>query len=121
MRQLDTGEGRRARAPRFRIQLPLRYRALGQQEWHSSQTHDISHSGVLFDAAEPLPPHTPLAMTVILQWARGPVVDPPEVSCLAHVVRAVPADGPGSGARLAAKFAEYDFPSGKSEPKQSQS
>ncbi|HXE91114.1 MAG TPA: PilZ domain-containing protein [Terriglobales bacterium] len=109
MERWNGRDGLHPRAPRFRIQLPLHYRALGQTDWHSSETRDIRTSGALFDAEEALAPNTPLAITLILRWAPGANA-PPEVSCLAHVVRSTPCEGSKNRYALAARFSDYDFP-----------
>jgi hypothetical protein len=40
------------RAPRQEIQLPLRYRLTGREEWCSGETVNISESGLLFSSNE---------------------------------------------------------------------
>ncbi len=52
------------RAPRFPIQAPLRYRESGEQSWHSGLTVNISRTGILFSAEEPLDPQTVLEMRI---------------------------------------------------------
>ena len=108
MKRWNGRDGLHPRAPRFRIQLPLHYRALGQAEWRTSETRDISTSGALFETDEALAPNTPLAITLILRWTPGATA-PPEVSCLAHVVRMIPGEGSKKPYALAAKFCDYDF------------
>ncbi len=38
----------RARAKRFILQVPLRYRVTGEEKWRHGETENISSSGVLF-------------------------------------------------------------------------
>ena len=40
-----------ARARRFQVRVPVRYRLADDQEWHAGVTDNISHSGVLFTVA----------------------------------------------------------------------
>lgn len=43
-----------ANAPRFTLTLPMRYRPAGHPEWRNAKTANVSSSGVLFEASEPL-------------------------------------------------------------------
>src|SRR5215472_188737 len=43
-----------SRAQRFQLHLPLKYRRLGEKLWHEGTTENISRSGMLFKAEEPL-------------------------------------------------------------------
>ena len=43
------------RAQRFNLHLPLKYRLLGEDGWHRGTTENISRSGLLFQAEEPIP------------------------------------------------------------------
>ncbi|PYP83371.1 MAG: hypothetical protein DMG65_24555 [Candidatus Angelobacter sp. Gp1-AA117] len=43
-----------ANAPRFTLTLPMRYRPAGHPEWRIAKTANVSSSGVLFVASEPL-------------------------------------------------------------------
>src|ERR1700757_4746552 len=45
-----------ARAQRFQLHLPLRYRRLGEAQWHIGTTENISRSGLLFQADQLLSP-----------------------------------------------------------------
>ena len=51
-----------ARAPRYRLQIPLRYRSTGDDEWRDGCTENISRSGVLFRADRLMPPQTRIEM-----------------------------------------------------------
>src|SRR5580693_43962 len=46
-----------SRAQRFQLHLPLRYRRLGEQQWHVGTTENISRSGLLFAGDELLQPN----------------------------------------------------------------
>src|SRR5258708_5798787 len=62
------------RARRFNLQLPLRYRPLGEKSWRPGTTENISRSGLLFQAQEFLHPSAQLEISLVL---------PPEIAGLA--------------------------------------
>ena len=86
--------GRRpARARRFAVVLPIRYRCSSDEPWQSGTTQNLSCSGVLFRAQRPLAPHTP----VLLQFRLPSELTgekPVEVACEARTVRASNGHGP---------------------------
>jgi hypothetical protein len=43
------------RSRRLRVQVPIMYRQAGTETWYSGMVQNISHSGVLFEAAQLLP------------------------------------------------------------------
>ncbi len=53
-------------APRFTLQLPMRYRPAGDSRWRSTTTRNVSASGVLFQAAEPLQPGRKLEIEILM-------------------------------------------------------
>jgi CheY-like chemotaxis protein len=101
------------RARRFNLQLPLRYRPLGEQSWRPGTTENISRSGLLFQAQDFLLPSAQVEISLIL---------PPEIAglaateviCRGEVVRSVQARGPGQNVTpaLAAKILQYHFQHG---------
>src|SRR5450755_2038921 len=101
------------RARRFNLQLPLRYRPLGEKSWRPGTTENISRSGLLFQAEELLHPNAQLEITLVL---------PPEIAglaateviCRGEVVRSIEgkAQGPGVTPALAAKILQYHFQHG---------
>jgi hypothetical protein len=60
------------RAPRYALQLDIRYRrdardpAGAQHAWHAAQTIDVSRSGMLFTACESIAPGTTLELALLL-------------------------------------------------------
>src|ERR1700686_4306630 len=62
------------RAGRLSLQLPLRYRPLGEQSWRPGTTENISRSGLLFQAQEFLHPNAQVEISLVL---------PPEIAGLA--------------------------------------
>src|SRR5438552_3058006 len=76
------------RAPRFSLQLPIRYRTVGEAGWHDGITENISRSGVLFRAPDVLRVDTPIEMRLVLPVA-GETEHLPEILCQGHIVRTV--------------------------------
>jgi hypothetical protein len=60
-----------ARAPRYRLQIPLRYRSTGDDEWRDGRTENISRSGVLFRTDRLMPPQTRIEMLLALPAELG--------------------------------------------------
>ena len=99
------------RAQRFHIQLPLRYRRLGEKEWHVGATENISRSGMLFQADEPLQPSAQLEINLVLpQEIAG--LSSTEVVCRGEVVRTVEHRGETVSPVLAARILQYHFQHG---------
>jgi hypothetical protein len=99
------------RARRFNLQLPLRYRPLGEKSWRPGTTENISRSGLLFQAQELLHPNAQLEISLVL---------PPEIAglaateviCRGEVVRSVESQVRGVTPALAAKILQYHFQHG---------
>jgi len=97
-----------SRAQRFQLQLPLKYRQLGEHDWRAGTTENISRSGMLFRAEELLSPNVQLEINLVL---------PPEIAglaaaevvCRGEVVRAMDAETPAMSPALAAKILQYHF------------
>ena len=100
-----------ARAQRFHLQLPLRYRRLGEKEWHVGTTENISRSGMLFEADEVLQPAAQLEINLVLpQEIAG--LSSTEVVCRGEVVRTVEQGGATPSPALAARILQYHFQHG---------
>jgi hypothetical protein len=100
----------RMRAPRFRLDLSVRYRPVGDAEWRQAKTGDISSSGVLVRADDPLPLDTRLEICVALAVSEPPARGG-EVSCVGRVVRVVAAPQ-GDPHGFAVAIDEYAFQPG---------
>ncbi len=66
--------------------LPVLYRAEGESEWQRGMTVDISESGVLLEAAEPVALEARLELTFELQEKLGRL-DVGPVTCVGRVAR----------------------------------
>ena len=93
------------RAPRFSLGVALRYRQVGEREWHDAVTENISRSGVLFRAADVVPVDTPLEMRFTLSAGASSS----DVRCRGRVVRTVPPERPQAATGMAATIRTYRF------------
>ncbi len=105
-----------ARAQRFRLHLPLRYRQLGEQNWHEGKTENISRSGMLFQAEEMVQPSAQLEINLVLP-AEIAGLSATEVVCRGEVVRSVEANGSTLSPALAARILQYHFQHGTHLPR----
>ena len=95
------------RAPRYVIDLPMRFRQRADPAWRRGHTKDVSSSGVLFvaDADDPtLDVNTPLEMNLVMpQEIVG--AEAARVECHGRVVRTLPPrtadERPGAAATIA--------------------
>jgi PAS domain S-box-containing protein len=99
------------RAQRFHLHLPLRYRRLGEKDWHVGTTENISRSGMLFQADEPLQPSAQLEINLVLP-AEIAGLSATEVVCRGEVVRTVEHNGSTLSPALAARILQYHFQHG---------
>jgi PAS domain S-box-containing protein len=99
------------RAQRFQLHLPLRYRRLGEQQWHTGTTENISRSGMLFQVDELLQPHAQLEINLVLP-AEIAGLSSTEVVCRGEVVRTVESPGKTLHPALAARILQYHFQHG---------
>jgi hypothetical protein len=95
------------RAPRFPLCLSARYRPLGKSEWVQGKTRNISASGVLLQAAEPLQVDTQVEVQFVLESDKitGPVG---EVACRGRVVRVI-APSERQLSEFAVAIEQYNF------------
>jgi len=103
------------RAKRFALQLPLKYRPLGEQNWHSGTTENISRSGMLFRAEELISPNVQLEINLVLPREIAGLSDA-EVVCRGEIVRAVESSGSTMSPAIAAKILQYHFQHGSKMP-----
>src|SRR5713101_5692248 len=100
-----------SRAQRFNLQLPLKYRLLGESAWRNGTTENISRSGMLFRAEETIQPNAQLEINLVLP-AEIAGLSTAEVICHGEVVRTVELEQPIVGPALAARILRYQFPHG---------
>jgi PAS domain S-box-containing protein len=103
------------RAQRFQLQLPLKYRRLDEERWHDGETRNISRSGLLFQAEDPLQPNVVLEINLVLP-AEIAGLSPTEVVCRGEVVRTEEVGSEMTPA-LAAKILQYRFQHGANLPR----
>jgi PilZ domain len=96
------------RAPRFPLQLSVRYRTVVDREWRRGETENISHSGVLLRTPEALDVNTIVELRVHLTMP-NPGSEAAEVSCLGRVVRTIPPCPTRAWAGCAVAIERYDF------------
>jgi len=99
------------RAQRFKLNLPLRYRQIGERDWRAGTTENISRSGVLFRAEEAIAPTIQLEINLVLPAEIAGLAST-EVMCRGEVVRTVEAETPAMSPALAAKIIQYHFQHG---------
>ena len=99
------------RAQRFQLQLPLRYRRIGEKSWHTGKTQNISRSGMLFQADELLQPSSQLEINLVLP-AEIAGLSETEVVCRGEVVRTVESQEGTITPALAARILQYHFQHG---------
>src|ERR1700757_1441519 len=100
-----------ARAQRFQLHLPLRYRRLGEKQWHIGTTENISRSGVLFPGDDILQPSAQLEIHLVLP-PQIAGLSGTEVVCRGEVVRTVEPQGSTLSPALAARILQYHFQHG---------
>lgn len=76
------------RSQRFAVDLPLRYRPVGEQSWQGGRIANISGSGILFQADRSLEVNTKVELTFALKLSASESSDPgTKVFCLGQIVR----------------------------------
>ncbi len=104
-----------SRAQRFQIQVPLRYRQIGQNNWSAGKTENISRSGMLFRTEENIPMHVQLEINLVLP-AEIAGLSAAEVICRGEIVRSAQGADPAMPPALAAKILQYQFQHGSHIP-----
>jgi two-component system cell cycle sensor histidine kinase/response regulator CckA len=99
------------RAQRFNLQVPLKYRLLGESVWRNGTTENISRSGMLFRVDDTVQPNAQLEITLVLPTEIAGL-STAEVICQGEVVRTVELEQPIAGLALGARILRYRFPQG---------
>ncbi|MGH9354286.1 MAG: PilZ domain-containing protein [Terriglobia bacterium] len=103
--ELEKQANSRARAQRFALQAPLRYRVMGEDRWRPGETGNVSSSGVLFTGE-----HFVKAGALVEICLRMPVVTggvAAEVVCKCAIVRAARERDVDHPPTLAAKILHF--------------
>lgn len=111
VQEVDYEKPRPFRAQRFKLNLPLRYRQLGERNWRMGTTENISRSGMLFRAEEQIAPRIQIEINLVLP-AEIAGLSSTEVLCRGEVVRTIDAETPAMTPALAAKILQYHFQQG---------
>ena len=96
------------RARRFELQIPLRYRANGDSQWHRGIMKNISSSGVLFQGEDRTGPNTPVEISFVLP-KRILGEEAAEVVCRGTVTRSQPSAESDDLSLLATTISSYRF------------
>jgi PAS domain S-box-containing protein len=100
------------RAQRYSLQLPLKYRRLGEHDWRDGTTENISRSGLLFRGEEAISPKVQLEINLVLP-AEIAGLSAAEVICRGEVVRTIESETSSVTPALAAKILQYHFQQGQ--------
>lgn len=99
--------GLKDRAQRFAMEIAIRYREAGSEDWHEGTTVNISSSGILFRLPRPLKAdildiefHLPIAI---------PGEVPAAIECRGKVIRTVSEPEGPDGSTLAVSIGHYKF------------
>jgi PilZ domain len=88
------------RAQRYSLQVPLRYRLVGQQDWSTGETINLSESGILFSTENLLEINARLEIT--FQTTGNPLLS--SSTRLAQVVRRVLINWPETRPAFGTRF-----------------
>ena len=108
----DAGTGAslavKARAQRFRLQIPLRYRVSSDSEWRKGVTTNISYTGMLFRGEGPAELGAPIEIRLVLP-SEMTKQRAAEVVCQGTVTRAERPKGNGEAPIVATRISYYRF------------
>ena len=98
----ETGQSREwvERAERRELQIPMRYRIEGQEDWSRGETLNMSETGILFSSESLLEINTRLEIT--FQTSGAPLLS--TSTRLAQVVRRVLSNWPETRPTVGARF-----------------
>ena len=95
--------------------MTVRYRQIGENDWRTGKTENISRSGMLFRAEQIIPTNVQLEINLVLP-AEIAGLSAAEVTCRGEIVRTVDAPEPAMPPALAAKILQYHFQHGTQVP-----
>ena len=102
------------RARRFDIEAPILFRGKGEIEWRKGKSKNISRTGVMFIAEDPIPVGTEIEIHIVLN-ATVQAAEPENeskgvpVNCKGEVVRNVLVPWPEVFPTIGARFDNYRF------------
>jgi PilZ domain-containing protein len=83
--------------------MPLRYRVLGEAQWHEGRTENISRSGILFRTTDIVDLDVRVEMSFVL-----PILPaPPAILCRGRIVRTTLPGGNAHQTGVAATISRY--------------
>jgi len=100
------GAGEKTRAQRFELQIPIRYRAGDEADWHQGTTRNISRSGVLFQGEDWAEPRCHLELNLRLPRENG-VDRAAELACRGTVTRSERGGSEEGGHLIAISISHY--------------
>ena len=107
MERWEQFKGGTPRAPRYPLEFPLQYRPGEETPWRKGRGTNISRSGLLFQAEQPLHPSVPVEVSFVMPiQIHGEI--PATVICQGHVVRQAGAKS-AEGVVIAVTIETYRF------------
>jgi len=94
------------RSSRFAVEMPMRFRPIGEIGWTQAKTINISRSGVLFGIEQPLPEETPVELVFDLPVEMGGGAGT-EVTCRGQIVRTILPPATDAPPAVAVAIADY--------------
>ncbi len=113
-RRLEITSDSLQRARRFSLPVVIQFRPLEETTWQEGQVENVSRSGILFRAPQPLSLHTPIEMRFDLPAELGGEPGA-HVVCAGEIIRVIPPPGPDQQPILAARIMDYQFVRGLDE------
>lgn len=94
------------RQPRIEVEIPINFRNVSEFAWNLGKSNNLSRSGVLFRAVQPLMTGTQVEVEFVAPPGFGP--DAGElVACRGRVVRTLPPAPTDRRTGIATKFSQY--------------
>jgi hypothetical protein len=108
LRRLETDPATAGRPQRFAIAMPVYFRRLEEITWQEGRVENISRSGILFRAAQPVEPNTRVELRFDLPAEVGGEPGA-HVVCVGEITRVIPSPMPDEPPILAASISDYRF------------
>lgn len=95
-----------ARLKRFNLPVPVKFRALGEQEWHSATAENVSASGALISGGDRLAVGAEVELWLLMRSCNSSAAD---IVCPSVVVRCEKPDKTEEQVGLGIKFRRFKF------------